>query len=298
MSNEVAKSNLTFAEACEYLSISPDDMVRLRDARLVAVLRQGGRQTYPTEALDITNRLLHLTEAHGWSTDTLAWYGDLCFFNSFGQTQVRPIDETLEPTWAQPLSWLERQDLRKHARGFEQALKGSDEAFNDHLRSIVFLAMGEGNFWPDLGSVEQSALYPIIAHLQQQGVPIVGQDSSISRDAHYYYLALITVFGKIASPMSLELENLIATSRTQSTAISPTGIEIDAAERKLILAEPRIAVDKFYALNREEIHSLPTNWEVKVGVLVGEKKTLAFQWILTPDTTEDLIDNIIDAISP
>jgi hypothetical protein len=300
MPNEGSKTSLTFTEACEYLALSPDEMVTLREARMVACLRERGRQIYPREALGITQRFRRVAANYNWGLETLAWYADLCFFNAIGRTLLLPAEDVSpQLTTTLPSTWLERPHLDTILGDFEGVLNGSDQDFNSHLRSIVYLATGEGQHWSDLASLEHSPLYPIIAYLEQQGIPIVGQSSTVIRDAGTHILALMMTFTHVAPAMSKELTEIISSGQSRFSTASSSMDTVDPSDRQTILDDGSlVAVDQLYVARASEIHSQPEKWEVQNDRLSGQQKTVQLVVNLPLNGEQAIIDNILDLIRP
>src|SRR6266849_4352049 len=89
--SELVSKEFSFSQACEYLSLAPDDLVTLRERGLVACLSVSGKQVYPQTALNITKHLLKLGRERHWEPETLAWYADLVFATEVGRAILLPI---------------------------------------------------------------------------------------------------------------------------------------------------------------------------------------------------------------
>src|SRR5579859_6807523 len=98
MTSDVEIRGMNFTRACEYLTLSPDEFVKLRDHGLIACLHANGKQSYPTDALAITQRLLKLGRERSWEYTTLAWYADLMFATEVGRAILLPMDGATKAT--------------------------------------------------------------------------------------------------------------------------------------------------------------------------------------------------------
>ncbi|MDQ2808742.1 MAG: hypothetical protein M3Z04_17815 [Chloroflexota bacterium] len=290
--------NLSFAQACAHLGLAPADLVALRDQGLVACLEQQGRQVYPQTALQLTDLLLALGRARGWTPATLAWYADLAFAAEVGRTILLPT--TGPTTAAVPLgtSWLPTAYAAAVLHDLQQSPADTESLFTPLLRSLVTVAVGEGQFWPDRQALDQAALAPVIAQLEARGTAIVGQGAAIARDAGHIFMGILLAFTTIAPPISDELRDLVLTTQARLQGQPLLEVLVPTEEQTTISSEALIAVDKLYAARATEIHTPPSNWDVQVGVISAAKRTVTLQMHLPIDSPQDTIDNIIDLIRP
>ena len=296
MGKKIQVAGLTFAEACEYLALSPDDLASLREAGLVACIREQGKQIYPREALGITQRFLNLRTKQRWSQGTLAWFADLCFAASVGRSVWLPIDM---PTTKQlSSSWLERPNIQEVLGDFESVLDGADESFANLLRSIV--TVGEGRLWEDTDNLGRSDLFPLVQHLENTGISIIGQSESIARDTSLILTAVVLTFTHIAPPISKELSHLIESLQPNLTGNPYLPETVTPHDQSIIQNEGLVAIDKIYASKATEIHTPAEVWNVKMGLITAQKRSIALQLKLPleSDAAQIIIDNIIDLVRP
>lgn len=300
---------LTFAAACEALGVSSGDLTALREAGLVACLRRKGRQIYPRAALDLSRILLHLGRERNWEPATLCWYADLLFAAEVGRTILLPsLSLTSTPTERDPQSeppgsWLETAHVSAILRDLgpggldEVAL---DELLAGTLRSLLAITVGHDGHWPDEAALGRSALYPIIEWFEDHDTPILGQAGAIARDAPQAFMALVLAFTTIAPPLAQDLGQLVRVThaKLKGGALAVGESVIPATEQAMIGREALVAVDKLYAAKTTEIHSWPASWDIQVGVMTAQKRTVALQMKLPSELPQQTIDNIIDLIRP
>ncbi len=290
--------NLSFAQACAHLGLAPADLVALRDQGLVACLEQQGRQVYPQTALQLTDLLLALGRARGWTPATLAWYADLAFAAEVGRTILLPTTGPTTPPVPLGTSWLPTAYAAAVLHDLQQSPADTESLFTPLLRSLVTVAVGEGQFWPDRTALNQAALAPVITQLEAGGTPIVGQGAAIARDAGHIFMGMLLAFTTIAPPMSDELRDLVLTTQARLQGQPLLEVLVPTEEQTTISSEALIAVDKLYAARATEIHTPPSSWDVQVGVISAAKRTVTLQMHLPIDSPQDTIDNIIDLIRP
>lgn len=298
MAKATSNNSLSFAQACEYLGLAPAALVTLREQGLVVCLNQQGRQIYPRPALEVTDHLLVLGQERGWQPETLAWYADLVFAAEVGRAILLPT--ITGETVAAPLadSWLQTQYAAAVGRDLREPPSAIQELITPLLRSLVAVALGESQFWPDRTALDGSALTPIIGALEAAGIPILGQGAAIARDAGHIFMGILLAFTTIASPISPEFRHLVQTAETRIKGQPFLEPAVPAEEQSTIVHEALVAVDKLYAAKATEIHSPATNWEMQLGVISAQKRTVTLQMQLPLDYPEDTIDNIIDLIRP
>ena len=290
---------LTFAQACAELGISSTELATLRERGLVACLRRGHRQVYPREALTLTRHLLELGRARGWESGTLAWFADLIFAAQVGRTILLPAGDHEPPAPPRPpRNWLETAHVAGVLRDLRLRGDAAAEPVVAMLRSLVAVTVGPGQYWPDGHALERSDLYPIIAQLETEGVAVLGQASAIKRDAPQAFMALVLAFTSIAPPVSEELGQLVRSTYAKLKGRHPFETAVSAEDQLLIDREALVAVDKFYAGKANEIHTPPAAWEVQLGVVRAQRRTIALQMELPEDYPQHAIDNIIDLIRP
>src|SRR5438105_4664681 len=91
MIDKAISGELNFMQACEYLSLSPDELVSLREQGLVACRGADDHQFYPKTGLEITRHLLQLRRERNWAVAAIAWYADLLFTSEIGRAILLPI---------------------------------------------------------------------------------------------------------------------------------------------------------------------------------------------------------------
>ena len=301
---------LNFAAACAMLGVGAGDLTALREVGLVACLRRKGRQVYPRAALQITRLLLNVGRERGWEPATVAWYADLVFASQVGRTILLPSlslgdgpsGDTGNP-YDPPGSWLETHHVANVLRDLGPAgLAGgeTDELVATTLRSLVAIAVGPEGYWADVPTLERSQLRPVIAWYERRGMPILGQRGAIARDAPQAFMALVLAFTTIAPPIAKELAQLVRAThaKLKGGAFAPGDMPISSEEQGLIGKESLVAVDKVYASKATEIHAPPASWEVQLGVVTAQKRTVAMQMRLPAELPQQTIDNIIDLIRP
>jgi hypothetical protein len=291
-------SGLSFTQACERLGLAPADLARLREQGLVACLQKQGRQVYPVAALDLTSQLLELGHERGWTPPTLAWYADLVFAAEVGRAILLPTTRLDAPLVAGPTSWLETPYAAAVLRDLQAPPAATDALLVTLLRSLVAITVGEGQFWADRRALGQADIAPIITHLEAGGTPIMGQGAAVARDAGPIFMGLLLAFTTIAPPISVEARQLVQAAQTRLHGRAQTDVPIPPEEQARIATESLVAVDKLYAAKATEIHTPPTDWELQMGVVSAQKRTISLQMHLPLDYPQDTIDNIIDLIRP
>ncbi len=293
-----AQTSFSFAQACAHLGVAPADLVALRDQGLVACIEQQGRQVYPQTALQLTELLLALGRERNWSPATLAWYADLAFAAEVGRTILLPTTGPTTTPLSLGTSWLPTAYAGAVLRDLQQSPDDTESLFTPLLRSLVTVAVGDGQFWPDREALDHAALAPVITQLEAAGTPIVGQGASIARDAGHIFMGMLLAFTTIAPPISDELRDLVLTTQARLQGQPLVEVLVPSEEQVTISSEALIAVDKLYAARATEIHTAPENWDVQVGIISAAKRTVTLQMHLPIDSPQDTIDNIIDLIRP
>lgn len=287
-------TNFSFSEACEYLSLPPADFTVLREQGLVVALIESGNQFYPKLELDLVSILLKIEAERGWSHTTIAWYADLVLAMEVGRSILLPIpDNDLSPL-DPSTNWLITPYVQIVLDNLQGNIENEESSFVSLLRGLV--AIGEERLWIETEPLEHSGLYPIIAYFENQNIPIIHQQETVARDVGYIALSLILVFTTIMPPISQQLATLI-------TRIKPHYIKQDTVsnrknERLIIQREGLVAVDKIYASKVAEIHTPPNAWDFRLGIVSAQRRTITLQMKVAPDSTEAMIDNIIDLIRP
>jgi hypothetical protein len=298
MAKATTTTGLSFAQACERLSCAPDELVALREQGLVACIRQNGRQVYPTRALDLSGQLLALGQARGWSAPTVAWYADLVFAAEVGRAILLPTASGDLPAPALAASWLETPYVTAVLRDLNGPPAATDDLLVTLLRSLVATTVGEGQFWEDRAALGRSAIAPIITHLEATGTPIVGQGAAVARDAGHIFMGMLLAFTTIAPPISREARQLVHTAQARLQGRATVDMPVPSEEQEVITTETLIAVDKLYAAKATEIHTPPEAWDLQLGVISAQKRTVTLQMHLPLEFPQDTIDNIIDLIRP
>jgi hypothetical protein len=298
MTVEIINGGLSFAASCNYLTLSPDDLVELREQGLVACVNQNGKQIYPQVALNITRRLLALGQQRGWANAALAWYADLVFATEVGRAILLPISGEGKVGASSSTNWLETSYATSVLQDLNTSLEDAEGPFVALLRSLTAVALGEGQFWPNRDSLENSSLFPIIAHLETSGIPILDQGTVIARDAGTVFAGMMLAFINIAPPISRELDQLTRSTYSRLKGFVPSKADIPAEEQAIILKQANVAVDKIYAAKSPEIHAPPQTWDFKLGVISAEKQSITLELKLPIESNEEIIDNIIDLIRP
>jgi hypothetical protein len=146
--------------------------------------------------------------------------------------------------------------------------------------------------------LEQSELFPIIAHLESKGITIFDQGTAIARDVAPIFGMMLLAFINIAPPLTQDLKHLVqfAYDKLKTAATSSTSVSL--GDQTIIEQETDVAVDRMYASKATEIHTPPEAWDFNLGVLKAERRTIAIQMKLPFEATQDIIDNIIDVIRP
>jgi hypothetical protein len=292
-----APPGLSFTQACERLAVDPATLVTLREQGLVAVSAHQGRQVYRQPALDLTDQLLALGAARGWPPPTLAWYADLVFAAEVGRAILLPAAPPDTSAAPQAPNWLHTPYVAAVLRDLAGGA-GADELITNLLRSVVAAAVGPVGFWPDARALERSALAPIIARLETGGAPIHGQGAAIARDAGHIFLGMLLAFTTIAPPISSELAELAQAAQGWLQGPGAGDPAVPRDEQALIAREALVAVDQLYAARAAEIHSAPDHWDLQVGVLSAQRRTVTLQMQMPLDYQQGAIDNIIDLIRP
>ncbi len=293
MTKDFASNELTFAQACEYLSVSPDEMASLREQGLVAYLETDGHLLYPVIGLELTGKLLQLGRERNWKAGTLAWYADLLFTAEIGRAILLPIRaEQLDSE----VRWIALPYANAVLESLRSAPDKSDAAVTTPLRSLVAMAVGDGQFWSDLDSLQRSPLYVLIKYLEKAGNPILHQEQAVARDAGAIVVGMLFAFSAVTSPLSAELAEL-ARGGVARLKASSQPVLYDGDEER-ISHENLVAVDKLYASRATEIHAPPDAWDVKVGVMSAGRRTIMLEMKISPDSSQDIIDNILDLIKP
>jgi hypothetical protein len=286
-------ADLNFTQTCEYLALSPEEMVVLREQRLVASLEIDGRQLYPKTGLELTRQLLQIGHKRGWSIATLAWYADLLFTSEIGRAILLPIRAE---QMGGEVSWLALPYAGAVLDSLKDKPEQADSAVVTPLRSLVAMETGEGRFWPDLNSLRRSPLYPLIEHLEHSGIPILDQVGTVARDAGAIVVGMLFAFSAVAAPLSEELADLAQGGVARLKGNTQTVIHDGDTER--IILEGSVAVDKLYASKATEIHTPPDAWDFKVGVMSAGRRTVMLEMKVPSDAEQSFIDNIIDLIRP
>ncbi len=290
---------LTFAQACAELGISSRELASLRERGLVACLRRGQRQVYPREALLLTRYLLDLGRARGWGAGTLAWFADLVFAAQVGRSILLPATGDQLPTRPRPhRNWLETTHVTGVLRNLQPAAGEIAEPIIAMLQSLVAVAVGPGQYWSDVRTLAASDLHPIIARLEADGITVLGQVPAIGREAPQAFMALVLAFVSIAPPISEELGQLVRGTYAKLNGRQPFETAVSTGDQLIIDREALVAVDKFYAGKANEIHTPADAWDVQVGVVRVQRRTIALQMQLPGDYPQHAIDNIIDLIRP
>ena len=298
MAKSSVAGGLSFAQACEHLGLAPAALAALRDEGLVVCSEQRGRQVYPQPALSLTDHLLALGRPRGWAPATLAWYADLVFAAEVGRAILLPIAGAESVATPLAANWLETPYAAAVLRDLQGLPPDPDDLVIPLLRSLVAVTLGEGQFWADRRALQQSALQPIIAHLEAAGTPILGQGAAIARDAVHIFMGMLLAFTTIAPPISRELRQLVHTAESRIKGQPALEIAVPTEEQTTISREALVAVDKLYAAKATEIHSPPGDWDLQLGVVSAQKRTVTLQMQLPLDYPQETIDNIIDLIRP
>jgi hypothetical protein len=300
MSKTTQVHSLNFAAACAYLEVSPEDLRALSQRGLVTFINESGKQLYRPEVLEITRRLLQVQRAREWSDTTLAWYADLSFARAIGSALLLPMNRNEQDKKYLAATWLATPNITHILGAFEEALNGDDAAFNNTLRSIALIAVGEGQFWENQAALEQSALYPIIALLESKGVLILNQADVIARDYTATLIALIYVFTNTAPPLSAELAKLIEFVQPRLQSNLALTNNTYSEDQSLIKQESGVAVDHLYATRAPEIYlgAREEDWEKIDGVISVKRRTIQLEMDLSNEELSPTFDNILDIIKP
>ena len=289
---------LNFNQACEYLSLQPSEMVKLRDIGLLAAIESENGQRYLRTHLDLTLHLLHIGTRRGWTYDILAWYADLLFASNIGRAILLPLHEKERRTALAANTWI---GLPYHTAVLETLQAGEDrcdEMIILSLASLVAVSVGEDRFWPSIDSLMNSDLAPILAHFKDHGLYGIDTSEKFARDISTNFATILLAFVVIASPISKEFDALIYLAKQGINRLEPRNYLPSAAERSFISRESKIPVDKLYASKITEIHSRPERWDFKVGVMQANRRTIAVQMSLPDEAQNILIDNILDMVQP
>jgi hypothetical protein len=172
---------LNFTQACRFLDLTPEDFTELRRQGFVACINVDDKQIYPHPVLEFAQQLLLIGQTHSWGSETLAWYADLVFTTEIGRAILLPLMDKKMSVRSLPTSWLETPHVSAVLQGMEPMLSEKEGPLITLLCSLVAATIGEGQYWPDREAISKSALYPIIAHFEALGVPILGQGASIPK---------------------------------------------------------------------------------------------------------------------
>jgi hypothetical protein len=289
--------DLTFNEACSYLGLSSHDFAALREQGLVAYTHRRERQVYPRQALELTARLLAIGQRRRWSSETLVWYADLAFASQVGRVVLLPLAEGDTPApSAGASSWLGTPHVAAVLRDIEHDETILDEPISSICRSLVTASVGPDLFWEDQTALRRSPIDPIITYLEGRGFTVRRQASrNAGADAGQPFALLVLAFATLAQPISTELRRIVQATYTKLRGVSEASVPVE--DQKRILREQLIAVDKLYASKATEIHSPARDFDVNLGVLTTQKRTIALQFRL-PLEREDALDNILDIIRP
>lgn len=299
---------LDFSQACAYLGLSSEEFTALGAQGLVPRVKGGNTHTYNQNVLALTQRLLALGDTHAWEPATLAWFADLVFASQIGRTILLPIvgnSQTDNPF----RNWLETPYVTDVLNDIDNALGKPDGALVVLLQSLIAASFGRGQFWEDIGALQKSSVYPIVAHLEQLGVPILDQHIAVARDAKLTFVIMTVAFTSIAPPISLELLQLVRLGKAKLEGLLSSQPSVSPDEQDLISREALVAVDKLYVVKAPEIHSPTEKPSIKLGVANGqkqnasvEKQTISFEMEVSLASAEmsadAIIDNIIDLIRP
>jgi len=288
--------SLSFAQACEFLSVSTSELNDLRENGLVICHMRGGKQIYLRTPLAIARYLLDLGRERDWIYETLACYADLAFAAEVGRAVLLPMNDENRPSSPASASWLETHYAEAVLHDLDASIEAPEGTLVALLRAVVAVAVGPGQFWEDKTALESSALYPVLQHFEAQNVPILGQAETIARDASLIFSTILLAFATVAPPIAPQFREMALHTYSKLRANAEEGISVE--ERALILRESQIAVDKLYASKATEIHS-PAEFEnISVGVMRAEKRTIALELKNPPETPQEVIDNIIDLVGP
>lgn len=287
-------TRLSFSDACEYLSLSAEAFVSLREQGLIAFRMTTEGQAYLKESLEITQRLLEIGRTRGWSVETLVWYADLLFASNVGRAIFLPLHERAGNMPSQ--TWLAMDYNRAVLETLAEGEDFCDGAITSPLASLVTLAVGKDRFWLDTSALTESAVAPIVSYLEAKGTNLVAHDGAYVRDAGMIFAAMLFAFTVIALPTSSEFAALVKQASQDLKDVDQ--ISVSEAERALIKKEPLIPVDKLYASKATEIHSQPERWNFKLGLVRADRRTIAVQMKLPEDADEIMIDNILDMVRP
>jgi hypothetical protein len=293
MIDKALPDGLNFTQACEYLSVSPDELAALREHGLAACLEINGYQLYPETGVALTRYLLQMGRERSWQESTLAWYADLLFTSEIGRAILLPIRAE---QMGRETRWLALPYAAKVLDSLNSQQEQADSLVVTPLRSLVAMAVGQGQFWPDLASLHRSALYPLIQHLENAGHPILDQSHEVGRDAGAIVMGMLFAFSTVTAPLSTELADL-ARSGVERLKGNSQLVVYDGDTEK-IAKERLVAVDKLYAAKATEIHTPPDAWDVKVGVMSAGQRTIMLEMKLPTDPEQSFIDNVIDLIRP
>jgi hypothetical protein len=293
MADKTTSADLNFTQACEYLALSPDEMVTLREQRLAASFEIDGRQLYPKTSLELTRQLLQIGRKRSWSIATLAWYADLLFTSEIGRAILLPIRAE---QMGSEVSWLASPYANAVLDSLKNKSEQDDTAVVTPLRSLIAIEVGKGRFWSDLNSLRRSPLYPLIEYLEHSGIPILDQVGAVARDAGAIVVGMLFAFSAVTAPLSEELADLAQVGVARLKGNTQTVIYDGDTER--ITLEGLVAVDKLYASKATEIHAPPDAWDFKVGIISAGRRTVMLEMKVPSDAEQSFIDNIIDLIRP
>lgn len=285
-----------FSEACAFLAISPNEFTALREAGLIIAQPEPGRQLYSQSVLKLAQKLLQLAKVRAWSLPTLAWYADLIFATEVGRSITLSNRDGHPETATPTVNWLGTQYVDTVLADLTSAIEEEDGALVALLRSLLLVA--EDQVWPNPAALQTSALYPIIEYFERHGIKIIDQRQAVARDAGSLVLAAMLVFKLIAEPISEELNRVLGHIREQTMPQNETTLTVERSEQTRIRKEGLVAVDKFYVGKHSEIHTPVEIWDFRLGVLSAKRDTITLQMKVSPDTSENMIDNVIDLIRP
>ncbi|MHB8626511.1 MAG: hypothetical protein ACYDBJ_03205 [Aggregatilineales bacterium] len=289
---------LTFAQACSALNVTATEFATLREHGLIACYEHEQVQTYPADTLEISQKLLELGRTRHWASPTLAWYADLLLASTIGRTLLLPLHGEERFTAPSPQNWLETLHSSSVLDSLKEGFTECDKAILTPLLSLLAIAVGKGQFWPNNSQLARSSLFPVLAHLKRTGVDILKQRKAFARDASTNYMVIMFTFLNIAPPIAAEFKQLVAAAKESVNGIEPPQHYTSDDERLITTEQPLIAVDKIYASKAVEIHTPPESWDFSLGVLRADRRTIALQMKLPLEVESSLIDNIIDMVRP
>lgn len=296
------ESMLTLANACEYLGLTPQAFAQLHEANLIRPINIAGQQSYRSDELQLVAFLLRVGVERGWGYRSLAWFADLAFACEVGRAILLPLPGQEPSPSAMPFSWLETPYLRTVLHNLETEL-GEVEAPEGMLITILqsLLSVGRSQCWQEDSTFAKTALYPIVQYYETRGTFIQDQHKQIARDAGTIFLGVLMAFTMVAPPLSDEFSELVGQLQLSFIPPGKPSDSLDQQmqqERERIRKEGLVAIDKIYAAKAPEIHTLSKDWEFRVGVVYSQRNTIGLQLKVPPETTDEIIDNVIDLIRP